>query len=207
MKKSIIRFTLVGILTLGLTLPAVASAGWFNWGCRYQGTWFGIVAKENPALLSGWLMTIEGKSYFHGTNNVEFTAIALDPRLPKINPATGEVTGYRYPTAVRSTSNRGNWMRTGYNRLAWTMTAFGLDANGLPLYVAKGKGDVTLLDDCNRAVITAEAQVFPVKYDGLPFPIIPNPFIDPNPFMESPPETIYFPEQFAYRASVDLPQY
>ncbi len=202
MKQSSIRITLVGILLLGLTLPAVASAGWFNWGCRYQGTWFGVVAEDNPAYLSGWLMNIEGKSFFYGTNDVEFTAVALPPSLPVIDPATGAIIEVRYPLAVRATSNRGNWMRIGYNRLAWTMTGFGLDANGLPLYVAMGKGEVTLNDDCSSAVITAEAFVYDVVYDEFGRALIPNPLIGPPVF--EPRYTIEFPPQYAYRAFVDL---
>ena len=209
MKKSIVRLTVVGILTLGLTVPAIASAGWFNWGCRYQGTWFGVVAEEVPGLFSGWMMTIEGKSFFYGTNNVEFTAVALDPRLPK--PGTNPVE-YLFPLAVQSTTNRGNWIRTGYNTLAWTMTGFGLDANGRPLYLATGSGEVTLSDDCNGAVITtASALVYPVVYDDLDRPWIPNPFIDPNPFIEPNPPMlpqpipVLFPEIYAYRVFVDLP--
>ena len=202
MKKSSFRIALLGILLLGLTLPAVASAGWFNWGCRYQGTWFGVVTENNPELLSGWVVTIEGKSRWYGTNNVEFTAVSLDPRLPIPNTDPVE---YLYPTAVRGTTNRGNWMRTGYNTFAYTMTGFGLDANGLPLYVATGNGKVTLSDDCNRAVITAEAKVFDVVYEGVPFPLIPNPFIDPDASMLPPPITLPFPDQYAYRAFVNLP--
>ena len=202
MKKSIFRLAIVGILTLGLTLPAVASAGWFNWGCRYQGTWFGVVAEDNPALLSGWVVTIEGKFRFFGTNNVEFTAVSLDPRLPI--PGTDPVA-YLYPDAVRVTTNRGNWMRTGYNTFAYTMTGFGLDANGIPLYVATGNGDITLSEDCNRALVTAEAKIFDVVHEDVPFPLIPNPFIDPNPFVVAPPIIIPFPDQYAYRAFVDMP--
>lgn len=202
MKKSVLSTALVGILLLGLALPAVASAGWFNWGCRYQGTWFGVVAEDNPALLSGWMVTVEGKSFFYGTNNVEFTAVSLDPRLPI--PGTDPVE-YLYPTAVRVTTDRGNWMRTGYNTFAYTMTGFGLDAFGVPLYVATGNGDITLSDDCNRAVITAVAKVFDVVHEGVEFPLMPNPFIDDNPFVFEPPVVIPFPVQYAYRAFVDMP--
>ena len=202
MKKSVVQLTVVGILTLGLTLPAIASAGWFNWGCRYQGTWFGLAAEDNPALLSGWLMNIEGKSFFYGTNDVEFTAVALDPRLPVIDFATGQVIDVRYPDAVRATSNRGNWMRIGYNTLAWTMTGFGLDANGLPLYVATSNGVVTLSDDCNKAFITAEpAKVYEVVVDEFGRRLIPNPLIDS---VFEPKYIIPFPPQYAFRAFVNM---
>ena len=71
MKTHVVRSALVGILMLGLAIPGVASAGWFNWGCWYQGTWFGVTAEDNPAL-SGWMVTVEGRSYWYGTNNLEW---------------------------------------------------------------------------------------------------------------------------------------
>ena len=201
MKKSLLSLTLVGIALLGLTLPAIASAGWFNWGCRYQGTWFGVAFEDDPSLLSGWVVTVEGKSFFYGTNNVEFTAVALDPRLPDpYNP--GE---FFYNDAVKVTTNRGNWIRTGYNTFAYTMTGFGLDAFGVPLYVATANGTITLSDDCNRAVITADALFYDVVHEGVVFPLMPNPFIVPNDFVSEAPINIEFPDQYAYRAFVAMP--
>ena len=202
MKKSLLSITLVGIALLGLTLPAVASAKWFNWGCWYQGTWFGVAFEDDPSLLSGWMVTVEGKSFFYGTNNVEFTAVSLDPRLPI--PGTDPVE-YLYNDAVQVTTNRGNWMRTGYNTFAYTMTGFGMDAFGVPLYVATGIGTVTLNEDCNRAVITADALVYDVVHEGVEFPLMPNPFVYPNDFVFTPPIPIEFPDQYAYRAFVNMP--
>ena len=192
MKTHIVRSAIVGILMLGLAIPGVASAGWFNWGCWYQGTWFGVTAEDNPAL-SGWMVTVEGRSYWYGTNNLEWTNYVFDPRLPQPQP-TGEIV-YAFPTAVSATTMRGNWMRTGHNTFVYTTTGFALDANRLPLYVAKMYGTVTVSEDCSSDVITATMEVFPVGMDG----------VIPNPFGITSPIKIDFPESHAMRVFVDLP--
>lgn len=199
MKKCSLRFALVSVLLLGLAMPAVASAGWFNWGCRYQGTWFGVQGPESPTpeAFAGWMVTIEGKSYWYGTNNVEFTAASYDPRLPDpFNPGEFLFDG-EFEHAVATSTNRGNWVRTGYNTFAYTMTGFAMDANRLPVYVAQASGHVTMSEDCNRIEVTAMVSIFPVTYD--PFPKIPNPFID------TPKYVIPFPTQYGYRAFVNMP--
>lgn len=188
MKTNTVRSSLVAILMLALAIPSVASAGWFSWGCRYQGTWFGVMGPEDTTL-AGWMVTVEGRSSFYGTNNLEYTAPVLDPRLPI--PGTD---AFLFPEAVQTSTNRGNWMRTGYNRFVYTTTGFGLDASRNPLYVAKVSGNITLSEDCNSDVITTTVEIFPVV-NG----------IIPNPFTAMPTYTLPFPDQYAYRAFVDLP--
>jgi len=180
MKKGIRGTTLVGILLFGLTLPAVASAGFFNWGCRYQGTWLGIQAPDNQEL-AGWLATVEGKSYFYGTNNLEFTTdvfdITLDGQLPHV---------------VDVTTSRGNWMRTGYNTFAYTTTGFGLDANRKIVYTTTLSGRITLSEDCNSDVITGMVSIF---FPGTgKNPLIHEPDIGPFPI----------DDVYGFRAFVDL---
>lgn len=183
MKTSIVRSSLVAILMLGLAIPGVASAGWFSWGCRYQGTWLGVKAPDNlePA---GWFATVEGKSYFYGTNNLVFTNDIFDPTLRG-----------KLPHVVDVTTNRGNWMRTGYNTFAYTTTGFALDANRRIVYTAKLSGHITLSEDCNSDVITGTLEVF---FAGTG----KNPFIDKP---DIPPEDIPIPNVYGYRAFVDVP--
>lgn len=187
MKTSVVRSTLIAILMLGLAAPSIASAGFFNWGCRYQGTWLGVMSEDNQAL-AGWMVTVEGKFNFYGTNNLEATNAAFDPRIP-----VPDMPGvFAFETAVQMSTMRGNWMRTGYNQFIYTTTGFGLDANGFPLYIAKLSGHVTLGDDCNSNVITGIMEVF------LP---------GTNPFIDEPPHIGPFaiPNAYGYRAFVDLP--
>jgi len=194
MKTSIARATLVGILMLGLAIPGVAAAKWFNWGCWYQGTWFGVMA-ENHSALSGWMVTVEGRSYWYGTNNLEWTNYIFDPKLPQPHPTEPDVFVDAFPTAVSATTMRGNWMRIGHNTFVYTTTGFALDADRLPLYVAKMYGTVTVSDDCSSDVITASMEIFPVGMDG----------VIPNPFGISSPIRIDFPESHARKVFVDLP--
>lgn len=194
MKTSIVRSTLVAILMLGLTIPSIASASFFNWGCRYQGTWFGVMAEDNPAL-AGWMVTAEGRSYWHGTNNLEWTNYIFDPRLPMPDPMDPDSFVFAFETAVNATTMRGNWMRTGYNTFVYTTTGFGIDANRMPVYVAKMSGTITLSDDCSSDVITATMEVFPVDENG----------VIPNPFIPSMGIQVDIPDVYAHRVFVDLP--
>lgn len=182
MKTSVIRSILVGILMLGIAMPSVASAGF----CRYQGTWFGVMGEDNPAL-AGWMVTVEGRSFFHGTNNLESTTAAFDPRLPD------ELGNLSFPNAVALTTLRGNWMRTGNRTFIYTTTGFAVDAFGIPVYAAKLSGTVTLSRDCNSDVITSTLEVY------LP-QSMKNPFID-----EADVVITSFPDVYAFRAYVDLP--
>ncbi len=134
MKTKVVRSALVGILVLGLALPVTASASFFNWGCRYQGTWFGVLGEENT-MPAGWMVTTEGRSFWHGTNNLVFTADSFDPK---------DVS----PDAVRTTTMRGNWMRIGYNTLMYTTTGMAVGADGKMLYIAKVSGFVDISEDC-----------------------------------------------------------
>ncbi len=183
MKTSIVRITLIAILTLGLAIPNVASAGWFNWGCRYQGTWFGVQAEDNLAL-AGWMVTVEGNSYFYGTNNLEFTNDAFDFTLLPFPGAD---------TVVDVTTNRGNWMRTGYNTFSYTTTGFALDADRKIVFTAKLSGHITLSGDCNSDVITGMMEIFSPG-------TMKNPFIDEPDIGPFPIDDVY-----GYRAFVDLP--
>lgn len=176
MKTSVARSTLVGILMLGLVVPGVASAGWFNWGCPYQGTWFGVQGPENSAP-AGWMVTTEGKSHWYGTNNLVFTADSFDPKSV-------------HPAAVQTTTMRGNWMRIGYNTLTYTTTGLALGADGKMLYIAKVSGFVKISEDCNSIHIKDNViEIYP-----------PN----ENPFTGNPIGEILDQEFFGNRAYVDV---
>ena len=138
-------------------------------------------------------MTVEGRSYWYGTNNLEWTNYVFDPRLPQPTPS-GEID-YAFPTAVSATTMRGNWMRTGHNTFVYTTTGFALDADRMPVYVSKMYGTVTVSEDCSSDVITSTIEIFPVGMDG----------VIPNPFGVTSPIKLDFPETHAYRAFIDMP--
>ena len=181
MKTSIVRTGLVGILMLGLAVPGVASAAFFDWGCRYQGTWFGVVSDTDDSF-AGWMATIGGNSYFYGTNDLEFTREQFDPTTLPL-PRAGEVVDW--------TSNRGNWMRSGYNTFIYTSTGFGLDANRNIVYIVRIGGTIELSEDCNSDRITVILEVFEAGA---------NPFTDAPIFGPVP-----LPDTYGVRAHVDVP--
>ena len=85
MRKNIIYGALFGIL-LVLTIPGVAFAGGGGKGCSNIGTWFGVSPIPpdqvpppmiqpppwDPTYLSGWSVTVTGKSNNEGTNHFEY---------------------------------------------------------------------------------------------------------------------------------------
>jgi len=182
MKKGILCSTIIGVLMLGLTIPGVASAGYFGWGCSLQGTWFGVEAPENT-VLTGWVVTVTGKSHFRGTNNLEHALFDATLSVP-FEPFQ------LYPDADRLGSLRGVWMRTGFNTFAYTMTGIAVDADGAPVWVGKLSGNITLSDDCKSEEITATLKTFA--------PLV-------SPFDGEPEYVLPLPTHYGYRAYLDLP--
>jgi hypothetical protein len=177
MKTSMVRSTLVGLLMLGLTMPNVASAGFFGWGCSFQGTWFGVTSPEDTTL-TGWVVTVTGKSHFHGTNNLEY-------------PTFDATLAGTFPNADRISTLRGAWARTGFNTFAYTMTGIAVATDGItPVWIGKLNGNITLSADCRSEEITATLEVFAPTA---------------SPFDGEPLFPIALPPHYGYRASVDLP--
>lgn len=175
MRTSIIRYALVGILLLGLAIPGVTLAGDAGKGCSLQGSWFGVNSPEDTTL-TGWMVTATGKSNNQGTNNLEF---------PNYEPTLG---GF-FPNAVRISTMRGAWERTGGNTFDYTFTGYALDQLNSPVYIAKVSGHITLSADCQSEYITATLEVF------LPF----MSFFDDDPI-----HTEVLDDHWGYRAYVDL---
>ena len=175
MKNNIIRCTLTGILMLGLAIPSAAWAGDAGKGCSLQGTWFGVAGLEDSTL-TGWMVTVTGKSENKGTNNLDFPT--FDPTLSG-----------NFDQAVRLSSLRGNWERTGGNTFDYTFMGIAVDEFNLPVWIGKVSGQITLSADCNRETITAAMEVF------LP---------SMNPFDGDPLFPLPLPIHYGHRASVDL---
>jgi hypothetical protein len=183
MKRRTLSFSLVGALIIGLATPAVASANLFGWGCNLQGTWIGVTSPEDTTL-TGWVVTVAGRSRFHGTNNLEFPT--FNPKLlVPFEPY------FLYADAQYISSLRGAWMRTGFNSFSYTMTGIATAADGVtPVWVGKLSGTITLSNDCRSEEITATLETF-----------------DPSvsPFDGSPDWVLPLPTHYGYRARVDLP--
>ena len=151
MRTDIIRGALLGILLLGFTIPGVAVAGGGDKGCSIQGTWFGVVGPlpsgDFSTQLTGWLLTVAGKSNNEGTNNLEF-------------PNFDATLDGMVPNAVGISNLRGVWKRTGGNTFDYMFMGYAVDADNSPLYIAKISGHVTLFNDCQNEHITAHMELY-----------------------------------------------
>lgn len=166
----------LGILLLGLVAPGMALAGDAGKGCVFNGTWFGVASPENP-VLTGWMVTAEGKSANAGTNNLEYPT--FDPTL-----------GGMFLDAARVSTLRGAWERVGGNEFVYTMTGMAVTDTGIPVWVGKLSGTIVLSADCNSETITATLEVF-------------HP--EASPFTGEPMFALPLPQHFGKRAYVDLP--
>ena len=185
MRTSIIRYAIVGILLLGLAIPGVTLAGDGGKGCSIQGTWFGVMDPPNRDMaLTGWLLTVAGKSNNEGTNNLEYPN--FDPTLAALGLHKTEP----YSLAVGITNLRGVWKRTGGNTFDYTFTGFALDEANMPVYIAKVSGHVRLFGGCQYELITAFLEVYAWG---------DNPFLG-TPILETP-----LLNHYGYRAKLDLP--
>jgi len=199
MRKSIIRGALLSILLLGFTIPGVALAGGGQKGCSNLGTWFGVSPfppdPTSPPVeippppwdvtyLTGWSVTVTGKSNNEGTNNFEYPV--FDPTLAIL----GLDETPPFSQAVRVGSMRGNWKRTGGNTFDYTFMGFAFDASNMPVYIAKISGQVVLIEKCQYQYTTAIMEVF-------------RPWM--NPFHDDYEWEIPLGVFYGYRAKVDLP--
>jgi hypothetical protein len=200
MRKNIIRAALLVVLLLGFAIPGAALAGEGK-GCSNLGTWFGVgefppVPPEGltpppwpDMFLTGWSVTVTGKSNNEGTNLFEYPN--FDPTLAIFVPV-GEPAPY--PMAVRLGSMRGNWKRTGGNTFDYTFMGFAYDEFNIPVYIAKVSGQVVLINNCQYQETTAVMEVFafsPLNY--------------PDPFEDIPDDVFPMGQFYGYRATVDLP--
>ncbi len=113
-------------------------------GCSLIGSWATLPDAPIP-----WLCTMEGASAASGT-------IVCDvPRWP----APIDLGGLA-PTAVRNTTLRGVWQRTGGSTFAFTQVGWAVDATGTPVYGARNSGTSTLSEDCGRNVVHSTMELF-----------------------------------------------
>ena len=180
MNTRMLKWVFATVLMLGLAMPGVTLAGDDGKGCSFQGTWFGVVSPED-ARLTGWMVTVAGQSSNGGTNNLEY-------------PSYDVTLGDNFPTAVRMSTLRGAWRRTGGNTFAYTMTGIAVDADNMPVWFGKLTGNIVLSADCATETITGKLDVFVPGVPGMESPF------DGIPFVTAP-----LPEHYGRRVYLDKP--
>lgn len=144
------------VLASSIVLAAVFAAPAFAGGdgigggsnnCSRVGTWFGVgdsgitwMATDNP-----------GANATVGQLALEWTVI--DPTL-----------GGYFPDVVRATNAVGVWQKVNRNTYEYTWIAYGLDAVGLPFYVARASGTASMAD-CDHVNITYALELFDPAQD------------------------------------------
>jgi hypothetical protein len=146
-----------------------------------------FAGKSSCSLLGGWvgydetgavsLFTYDGKSESSGASDLDFPA--LDPTLFGA-----------FPTAVKTTSLRGEWKRTGGKTFAYTLIVLALDDTNQTVGLAKFTGGKVLEDRCTRMVVTVQMEVYAPNMD---------------PFSDDPLGVYELPLLYGYRMRVDPP--
>ena len=184
MRINYLRGVLLGILLLGFSVPGIALAGDNEKGCSNLGTWFGVFAPGDTRL-TGWSVTVTGKSELMGTNSINFPT--FDPSFPDVPELQGVEP---FASADYVGILRGNWKRVAKNTFAYTFMGLAFDEFGVPVYIAKFSGQHEVVGDCRFQHITGVMEAF------LPWV---------SPFDGNPIATLPLGEVYAYRANVDLP--
>ena len=169
-----IVFTVIGLISFPYTEIAYGEQG-----CLFQGSWYGIngVTEELE-----WTINVHGQSHSSGINNLED---------PYFDPTLQLVYGDEFEDAVRLTTLRGTWERSGSNTFRWTMIGQAVDDDGNNVWIGKLSGTSTLMDNCNTEFIEGTLEVF-------------GP--DQDPFMDFPQYGGFpVPNHYGYRMRVDPP--
>lgn len=180
MKK--LRYVLAGILMLGLAIPAMTLADDDDDSdrgrrCSQIGTWFGVNAPDDTTL-TGVAWSTMGKSENRGSNI-----------LDQVNNPDPTLFG-RFPTAVRTSMFRGNWVRTGRRTFDYTLTGYVVDKYNVMVGIVRFRGDVTQTRNCQYEYVTAMVDIWDAPA---------------SPFTDEPRESFPFLSQWGKRAHVELP--
>jgi hypothetical protein len=157
MKKVVPTFVFIIILSMVASTMVLAGRHRI---CKLHGSWIGYDDSG-----SYWLATYHGKTAFSGTSDLDF---------PLFEPTLGGL----FPEAVKVSSARGVWERTGVNTFAYTLILFGIDGNGAVSWILKNSGDKTLTENCSLMSIKSSIEVFLPDvdpFDGEPIICIPPP--------------------------------
>ena len=170
------RFPFFALALFVFWAASVVAASAENDGCKLQGSWISYDANGVPT----WMSSVNGQSNSTGANELEYPAEF--PTLP-----TPE--GPLFPNAVGMTQLRGAWERTGGNTFKYTFLGYGYGENGVPLWIGRMSGPITLSDDCNSGEFGAKLYVYPCGDVGGVWKC-PDPYGE-TPYIEVPPSTGY----------------
>ena len=118
MRKSTICGVLLSV-ALGFVIAGITLADGAGKGCSIQGSWFGVVGLGDTRL-TGWIITVSGKSANEGENNIEY---------PNFDPTLGG----NFPGAVSLSTSRGVWKCTGDNTFDYRFTGYAIDEFRTPV--------------------------------------------------------------------------
>ena len=168
MKTKIISSIFSCLLILAASPSAFAGKS----SCSLLGSWVGY-----DELGAGALVTYDGKSESYGASDGDFPA--LDPTLYGA-----------FPTAVKTTSLRGEWKRTGGNTFDYTLIVLALDDTNQTVGLAKFTGGKVLEENCTRMTASVHMELYLPTMD---------------PFGDAPLYVDDLDELYAYRMRVDPP--
>lgn len=172
MTRTALRLGFLAILLASFGAAGVATAGEGGKDCSPIGTW----AQVNPGthVLAGFLATAEGQSSDAGTLTIE-------------NPGFSLSFYGLFPNAVKGSTDRGVWKRTGGKTFEYSVIGTAVDSSAAIVWIRKISGAITVLDDCKTEKITAVMAVY------LP---------TDNPFEGTPLFEFDFGDLYAYRVTL-----
>lgn len=134
--------------------------------CRNDGAWIG----ESPSWGMQWTAMYTSESHWKGSYTTRW--IGGDPTL-----------GGFFPSVVAFSNTVGTWIRTGRRTFEYTMITYGVDASGLPVYIAKNSGTSENSVDCNHleffdsAISLFDPSQDPFGEDPPAFGCVPDPSV------------------------------
>ncbi len=172
MTRTALRLAFLTIVLASFSAAGVATAEDGGKDCSPIGTWLQV--NPDTHLLAGFLSTTEGQSRDEGTLTIE-------------NPGFGLTLFGLFPDAVKGSSDRGVWKRTGGKTLKYSVIGTTVDSSGAIVWIRKISGTATILDDCKTEKITAVMAVY------LP---------TDNPFEGTPLYEFDLGDLYAYRVTL-----
>ena len=115
--------------------------------CSRVGTWHGL----GDSGISWMATDTPGSNATVGQIALEW--VVIDPTL-----------GGFFQTAVRATNPLGVWQKVNQRKYTYTWIAYGLDAGGLPVYVARASGMASMVD-CDHVRLTYALELFDPAQD------------------------------------------